>query len=558
MQTINLTSVNVDEAEYVVLDFETTGIAPSRSRVIEIGMVKIRGTKIIDSFSRLINPEVPIPPVITNITGITNEDVEDAPTFEEIIRNISDFIGESLIVAHNISFDSGFLKHEFLRAGFDPLPNPTVCTLTLSRKLFPELKSKKLGNVANYLRIIHKNVHRALGDANVTAKIFLRLLERLKDEHEVETVNDLLAFQGYPQTKRFVMIKKKLASDLHSLPNEPGVYFFHNAKGEIIYIGKAKSLANRVRNYFYFNASAKAKKIVRQASRISFQITNSELSALIAETELIKFHNPEFNVLQKRYPSSYFICVVKNTPFPYLKVTSRFAFDGNDYFGPYPNRETAKALLEIANKSSGIRECKDKEFKKGKKCYLYDIGRCLAPCEFPDTKQQYEEELKNVYEFLSGNNQKALDSLLKKMQTLSAQQKFEEAGEVRDLINLLLKQINRTSLIKGQINSATVLIKIHSAGKTDFVLLIKGKTFIKDFPLDAPCAFQKALEGYFEGDIQLFNELTEKDLERLKITLTWLSRNRSKVTVKDLSEANNYREVLNSGFLNEQRISLQT
>lgn len=535
MKTIDLIATPIDETEFVALDFETTGINSVRNRVIEIGMVKIKGQKTIGTFSTLVNPQIFIPSVITNITGISNDDVEDSPIFEEIARDVLDFIGDSVLVAHNAPFDTGFLKHELLRAGFEPLPNSNLCTLKLARKLLPELRSKSLGSVANHLRIIHKNVHRALGDATVTAKIFLRFLERLKDEHNIETVSDLLAFQGYPQAKRFVMIKKKLAEDLNSLPNEPGVYFFHDSKGKIIYIGKAKSLKNRVKNYFYINAAAKAKKIVRRASRISFETTNSELSALIAETELIKTYNPEFNVLQKKYPSSYFIQVKLNNPAPFLKVTTKFDFDGNDYFGPYPNRQSAKILFEIANKTSGIRECSEKEFKKGKRCYLYDINRCLAPCEFNNIKEEYSKELKRVYNFLSGDNQTALNLLLEKMKKYSEEQKYEEAAEIRDSVNLLLNQINRTSLIKGQINKAAVLIKIHSAGKDDYLLLINGKLYIKNFPLDAPRCFENALESYFNGDLQLFAELTEKDLERLKIALTWLLKNRLKVKIVDLN-----------------------
>ncbi len=542
MNKIDLIASPIDETEFVVLDFETTGLRANRDRVIEIGLVKLRGLKKVETFSSLINPQVPVPYSILQLTGIDPDELENAPLFEEIARDILDFIGDSVLVAHNSSFDISFLKSEMQRMGLEILPNPDVCTLKLSKKLLPDIGSKSLGNVAKHLRIMHKNIHRAIGDATVTAKVFIKLLERLKEENNLETVSDLLAFQGYPKAKRFVMVKKKLAEDLNSLPDKPGVYFFHNSKGEIIYIGKAKSLKNRVKNYFYFNASSKSKKIAKHASGISFETTNSELSALIAETELIKQHKPEFNVLQKRYPTSYFICSVLNSPAPYLKITTKFDFDGNDYFGAYPNRQTAKDLLDVANKAFGLRECSDNEFNKGKKCYLYNINRCLAPCEFDNIENEYEKELEKAYEFLSGNNRSALNILIEKMSRYSAEKKYEEAAEIRDTTNLLLSQIQKSSLIKGPINKASVLIHISELGYEDFLVLIKGKLFIKNFFLDAPSSFENSLEGFFNGDSEIFENLTQKDLERIRITLSWLIKNRFKTGIVNLADCSSKEE----------------
>ena len=144
-----------------------------------------------------------------------------------------------------------------------------VCTLKLSRSLFPELKSKALGSMVKHLRIRHRDVHRALGDATATAKIFLKIIEKLAAEHNYEFLSDLDSFQSTPSvSKSFRLIKKKLVGDIHNLPDSPGVYFFKDAKDKIIYIGKAKSLKKRVKNYFSSSASRKAKKIARKANQI--------------------------------------------------------------------------------------------------------------------------------------------------------------------------------------------------------------------------------------------------------------------------------------------------
>jgi DNA polymerase-3 subunit epsilon len=537
MKSINLLPLSLEETSFSVIDFETTGMNPRQNRVIEVGIVKIKNLKIADSFSTLVNPQINIPYAISTLTGITNAEVEKAPYFEEIAWQILEFIEDDILVAHNIKFDWGFLKEELLRANFEIPTNPQLCTLTLARKMLPELRSKSLNNVARHLRVIHKNVHRALGDATVTAKILIRFLERLKNEYNIETASDLLAFQGTPSAKPFVMLKKKLASDLNTLPYAPGVYFFKNRQEEIIYIGKAKSLKNRVKNYFYSNAIKKSKEIVREADSISFKTTNSELTALIFETESIKKHNPKFNVLQKRFPTAYFLKVAGSDSFPYFKITTRIKFDGSDYFGPFPNRETAERLLETINRSFKLRECSDKEFRKGKKCYLYDIGRCLAPCEIKGIATEYAREIKKAYDFLNGETQETLNSLLSKMKRLSELQKYEEAAETRDTINLLLAQINKTSLVKGKLNEAKALIVITEGSKKDLFLLLHGKIIFKDFPEQAEPDFEQALKDYFSG-MQTEFILSPRDIERLKITFSWMIKNRTKVKIFYLEEFN--------------------
>jgi CRISPR-associated protein Csm3 len=184
-------------------------------------------------------------------------------------------------------------------------------------------------------------------------------------------------------------------------------------------------------------------------------------------------------VLQKRFPTAYFLKVAGSASFPYFKITTRIKFDGSDYFGPFPNRETAERLLETINRSFKLRECSDKEFRKGKKCYLYDIGRCLAPCEIKGIATEYAREMQKAYDLLNGKTQETLNSLLSKMKRLSELQKYEEAAETRDTINLLLAQINKTSLVKGKLNEAKALIVITEGSKKDLFLLLHGKIIFK-------------------------------------------------------------------------------
>ncbi|RMD49095.1 MAG: hypothetical protein D6830_05600 [Ignavibacteria bacterium] len=352
----------------------------------------------------------------------------------------------------------------------------------------------------------------------------------LKEDHGIESIEEVVNFQGVPKTSSFIAMKKTLAEGFNSLPKQPGVYFFKNRKDEILYIGKAKSLKERVKNYFYNHAGAKSKKIVRRASKLNFEVTGSELTALIAETELIKEIDPPMNVQLKNYPRSYFIKVDKSIQFPRPQITTKFDFDGNDYFGPFNNRDSSNKLLEIIDKTFLLRECTDKEFAKNQKCYLLDIKRCTAPC-INSVNGEYKNELEKMYQFLSGSNQVAIDRLLVKMKKLAEEKRYEEAAEIRDTVNLLLEQFNKATIINGPINKARILIEINSSYENEFILLIEGRMYIKNFFRDEPGLFEGALEDYYNGTINIFRELTQKDLERLKISLNWLVKNRTNVKI---------------------------
>ncbi|MFH1195930.1 MAG: hypothetical protein V1720_09445 [bacterium] len=284
-----------------------------------------------------------------------------------------------------------------------------------------------------------------------------------------------------------------------------------------------------MKNYFIGGSSKKAKQIVRKASRLGYLETNSELTALLAEAELIKRHLPEQNVMLKKYSRAHFIKVNHLHEFPDVTSTSNFEFDGCDYFGPYNNNDTTKLLIDIIGKTYQLRECSDKEFGKNKKCYLYDIKRCVAPCEFADSRNLYIDELNLVYDFICGKNQNAIDRLLWKMKEFSENKKYEEAALIRDAVNLLLNQLNKTSIIAEPLNSTKLLVEISEGNKKDYLLFLEGKVLIKDFPLNEKEIFEEALDDYFSGTINLFRELENKDLEQMKISLSWLVKNRNKV-----------------------------
>ncbi len=539
--------IKLSEAEFCVMDFETTGTSAKSSRAIEIGIVKIKNLKIVDKFQSFINPGRTVPYYITELTGISTWDIAEAPSFYDIADNITKFIGNSILVAHNMPFDHSFLRMEYAVSDKDIPKNPTLCTLKLARKLYPHLPSKSLGNLAKQFRLLHRDVHRALGDAMVTSKLLLKMISELKDDHNITTADNLLTFQGNATGKQFRMIKKSLLDDINSLPNAPGVYFFKNKKDDILYIGKAKSIRKRVNNYFANTADKKAKNIVRKASKITFEKTNTELTALLTEAALIKKNSPPFNSQLKKYSQQYFIKVKLNHKAPNLSSTQKLDFNGNDYFGPYNNRDTVKALIDIVNRSFKLRECTDKEYTKKKACYLYDIKRCIAPCEISKRdNENYKLEIEKAYDFLEGNSQPAINSLLNKMKRFAESQKYEEAAEIRDTVNLILNQLSRASILSEPINKANVLLEITEGVRKDYLLFKEGQVFIKNFSPDKTDRFVEALLDFYENTRTLFTGLNQRDLEQIKITLGWLVKNRNAVKIYYLKNYESKRELENA------------
>ncbi len=557
MKSIELTEITIDKAEFCVIDFETTGTSAAKGKVIEIGMVKVKNLKITDIYQSFLNPLSHIPPFITRLTGITYSDVEDAPLFKDILKDVSYFLGDSILVAHNLPFDYSFLKKEMSEAGWALFDNPTLCTLKLARKFYPELPSKSLGSMVKHFRVRHKDVHRALGDATVTAKILIKMIEHAREEYNIETASQLVDFQsGLSAKSSFRIMKKKLADGFAELPDLPGIYMFKNAKDKIIYIGKAKSLKKRVRNYFSSNAERKTKKIIRGASKLEHVVTNSELTALLAEAEFIKSENPKMNTMLKKYSQTYFLKMNLLHPYSDVKVKQTFDFDGNDYFGPYNNRDTASALRDIVDLTFSLRECTDKEIAKKRKCYLHDIKRCFAPC-IENVEKEYHLEIERVYNFLSGNNQEAVNRLLEKMKKLSEKQKYEEAAQIRDTVNLILNQMNKSSILAEPINKTNVLIEVSEGTVKDYILLIEGKVFVKENILENKNTFDSAMEDFYAGTLHLFPGIENKDLEKIKITLAWLVKNRTKVKLYYLNNYESMDQLLfNVGLKNGKNVSV--
>jgi DNA polymerase-3 subunit epsilon len=277
---------------YAIVDIETTGGHASANGITEISVFVHDGERVIKHFETLINPQQLIPKFITSLTGIDNAMVEDAPVFDEIADVLFEILNESIFVAHNVNFDYSFVKHQLKRSGYD-LTAKKLCTVRLGRKVFPGLPSYSLGNLCRSLKINIENRHRAGGDAKATVKLFEHMLANGAITHIDQMLKRNSAEHWLPLNLDKQVIDK--------LPSRPGVYYFHNNKDKIIYVGKAINLKKRVSSHFTHNdPDLKRQHFIRNIYKISYKQCATELEAIVFESTEIKRLWPRYNKSQKQ------------------------------------------------------------------------------------------------------------------------------------------------------------------------------------------------------------------------------------------------------------------
>jgi DNA polymerase-3 subunit epsilon len=282
---------------YAIVDIETTGGHAATNAITEIAIYVHDGDRVIKHYKTLINPQQKIPLYITALTGISNAMVASAPSFEEAASEIYDLLFENVFVAHSVNFDFSFVRHQLKQCGYE-LNVKKLCTVRLSRKVFPGHHSYSLGNICRNLQIPIEDRHRADGDAKATVILFERLLQNGAGEH----INAMLKRSSSEQWLPMHLEKK----EIRQLPSSPGVYYFHNAKGKIIYVGKAINIRKRVSSHFTHNDAAKKRQhFLRHVHKITHTACANELQALVLESTEIKRLWPKYNDSQKQPVQKY-------------------------------------------------------------------------------------------------------------------------------------------------------------------------------------------------------------------------------------------------------------
>lgn len=357
---------------FAIIDVETTGLNPAGERITEIAVYLHDGHKITDEYQTLVNPEKRISHQITSLTGISNRMVTDQPRFCEVAKEIVEMTESRIIVGHNVSFDYRFLRAEYKRLFYD-FKRKTLCTKQLSRKLLPGKTSYGLGNLCRDLEITNEARHRAGGDALATVKLF---------EHLRTIEDDLLklSLKGLNSN-----LSKKI---LDHLPEETGVYYFIDGSGEIIYVGKSLNIRDRILSHMSNNNTKRAMEMRDRVVDIKWELTGSELIALLLESDEIKRRKPVFNRSQRRTTFQYGLFVITDVHGYKWLQTKRI--NGTETpLTSYTTQKEARAHLQylvdefhLCQKLCGL-------YPANGACFYHQINRCHGACLGKEPADEY-------------------------------------------------------------------------------------------------------------------------------------------------------------------------
>ena len=411
---------------FCILDIETTGGRASDLGITEIGAVRYVGGELQGTFQTLVDPGLAIPPLITILTGITHAMVVGAPTVAEMLPALLEFIGDAVVVGHNVRYDLSFINASLEHHGYPKLQGRSVDTAALARRLIKgEVRNFKLATLAAHFRSPVTPNHRALADAEATAHVLWRLLERA-GTLGVTHLDDLL---DLPRARGAATYGKIRLTD--SLPRRPGVYFFIDRRGDIIYVGKAKNLRNRVRSYFYGDTRKSIGQMLRELDRIDHRVCATELEAEITELRLIRAHAPRHNRRSKPTRSSHWVRLTDEA-FPRLVLARSVQNKALAHIGPFRGRNPAKAVVEALWDATTIRRCTHPAGSRQGPCSYSQIGAALCPCDGSLNPDQYRLVVDVIVAGLDERPDLLLDPLVSRMTDLASSQRFEEAGWVRD------------------------------------------------------------------------------------------------------------------------------
>lgn len=358
------------------VDIETTGAHSRHDRIIEIGILRVDENKLTKTYQKLINPETYLNPFISQMTGITQSDLEIAPTFEELKEEILEVLDGTIFVAHNVRFDYGFIRNEFKRFGIN-FSSKQICTVKLSRTLFPQYTRHSLDSLIERFKFNMQNRHRAFDDAKVLWDFYQKVHAIFPTETVDKVVQEIMKKPALPQHLS--------QSILDNLPEGPGVYIFYGENDIPLYVGKSVNIRDRVLSHFSNDQnSTKELKISQQIQRIETIPTVGEFGALLKEAELIKSMQPLYNtqlrklhkvvLLKKKELANRFYSLemeqVKNITPEDLSTT----------LGIFPSKKKAKEFIK--KKAEDFKLCEKLLGleKTSGSCFGHKIERCKGAC----------------------------------------------------------------------------------------------------------------------------------------------------------------------------------
>ncbi len=366
---------------YAILDVETTGLSAAGEKITEIAIYIHDGKQVVDSFESLINPEKKIPYRIVQMTGITNRMVAGAPRFYEIAKKIVELTEEKTIIGHNVNFDYSFLRNEFKGLGYD-FQRKTLCTVKLSRKLIPGRPSYSLGKLCNDLGINNHARHRAAGDALATARLF-ELLLTIDPNPENLKANGVKSGRNRSLTE--------------NLPKGPGVYYFYDKDGGLIYIGKSINIHDRVLSHLNNNLHKKAVEMKDAIDEVGYELTGNELVALLLESAEIKKHQPLYNRTQRRTFFNYGLYSFTDEK-GYINLKVSRIIDRLSPLYTYSSLQEGKEHLFNLTEKFNLCQKLCGLYNTQGACFQYQIHQCQGACSGEEQPENYNQKVNMALE----------------------------------------------------------------------------------------------------------------------------------------------------------------
>ncbi|MEX5631985.1 DEDD exonuclease domain-containing protein [Parafrankia sp. FMc2] len=430
----------LSDLTFVVVDLETTGGSPATAEITEIGAVKVRGGQVLGEMSTLVRASGPVPAVVSVLTGITDVMLATAPALDEVMPTFLEFSRGAVLVAHNAPFDLGFLRAAATACGY-PVPAwEHLDTVRIARRVVTrdEAPDNRLESLAMLFGSATRPTHRALADARATVDVLHGLFERLGNLG-VTTIEDLREYSARvsPAQRR----KRHLAD---GLPTGPGVYVFRDGTGRALYVGTSRSVRSRVRTYFTASEPrTRMAEMVAAAERVDAIGCAHPLEAEVRELRLIAEYKPPYN-RRSRHPERAVYLRLTDEPYPRLSRV-RSVGDGVAFLGPFGSTRAAQEAETALLEAVPLRQCSTRisPRRPTAACVLADLGRCGAPCDGRQSGPEYAEVAELARQAMTGDPRPVQEALEGRIAHLAADQRYEEAAEVRDRLAAYLRAAAR-------------------------------------------------------------------------------------------------------------------
>jgi len=377
--------------KFAIIDLETTGGSLKNTYITEVAIFLHDGEKVIDEYTSLVNPGCEIPQFISRLTGINNQMVENAPKFYEIAKDIVKFTEDTIFVAHNVGYDYNVLRKEFRSLGYD-YRRPHLCTVRSARYLIPGHQSYSLGKIAADLGIEINGRHRAGGDALATAELFTIIYNKANQDLSNFIQKDVNPKELHPGLA---------IETIENLPAKTGVYKFKNDREEIIYIGKSKNIKKRIEQHLKNNASKKAIRMKEEITKITYNLTGSEVVALLYESALIKKHQPRYNRQLRKYRFHFGLYSYYDHRGYINLFTDRIKNQQGTPLTTFTTKAESNRFLDFHAEESNLCKKLINRYPTKDACFQYHTKECKGACIGEENVDEYNVRVFQVLEKLS-------------------------------------------------------------------------------------------------------------------------------------------------------------